>query len=398
MTGLRIAFISDAFYPYTIGGAEKRYWEIARRLSKKHEIYFVTLRYWDKGISRGKKSVQGRKKVRVQGFFTTDTLYNKHGKRRLSLVAKFSIGAFIASMSRKFDVIDTPYAPIVHTFSIWLAKKLKKMDTAFIYTVHELWTSYWKKYLGSKLMGTVAEHINRIAVTMLPDAVITVSDYVKRRCINYGVDPSSIYVVPNGIDYEYIESIGNKKQEKGNSDIIFVGRLVPYKGIGLFIKVLELLRRHRKYKAVIIGDGPLREWLHERIAMKGLTDDVTVLPRVSYDTLIQYMKSSKVFILPSFKEGFSIVTIEAMACGLPVVTLNVEGNATIEHILKSNAGILVRPDPKEITEAINRILDNEGERTKMSKRAKQYSKNFDWDNICEMLEKIYIEVKDANIS
>ena len=203
MAKLRIAFVSDAFYPYTIGGSEKRYWEIARRLSKKHEIYFITLRYWDKNTFKRQKSVQKGRKIFVQSTFYADSLYNKHGKRKLSLVAKFSIGAFTAIMSKKFDVIDAPYAPIIHTYFIWLAKKLKKMDTPFMYTVHELWTSYWKRYLGSRLIGAIAEHINRIAVTKLPDAVITVSDYVKLRCIDYGVDPSSIYVVPNGIDYKY---------------------------------------------------------------------------------------------------------------------------------------------------------------------------------------------------
>ena len=100
------------------------------------------------------------------------------------------------------------------------------------------------------------------------------------------------------------------------------------------------------------------------------------------------MKSSKVFILPSKREGFGIVVIEANACGIPVITIDHQDNAARDLIEEGENGFVCQLNEEEITKRIMRILENNSGR-KMEEVCMDLAKKYDWDKIVDEIEKVY---------
>jgi len=385
---MRIAYVIDGFYPFTIGGSEKRYWELGKRLAKKHEIYFITFKYWKNAelmeFSRDSSSTF----FHVYGIHRFFSRYDPKGRRRISSAVEFSIKILPIVLREKFDIIDATLAPILHIPSLKIAQLAKRHRFAMIYTVHEVWKDIWKEYLKNPLVSMLAEFLERIAL-MMPDQIIVPSKFVKERCIQAGIPPEKIEIVPNGIDYKYIQHV-RVENRHSEYDIVFAGRLVPYKRIDLLIKAIRFVKKEiPDVRVVIIGDGPLRKDL-ERLAKKLNVHSNTIFAgNIKYRNLIMKLKQSKIFVLPSTYEGFSIAVIEAMACGLPVITVSSPTNAAKEHIELSGAGYILNQDPKKLAKVIYSLLMDEKLRKNLSAKAIKYAKRFDWDILAERIEKIY---------
>jgi glycosyltransferase involved in cell wall biosynthesis len=100
------------------------------------------------------------------------------------------------------------------------------------------------------------------------------------------------------------------------------------------------------------------------------------------------MKSSKVFVLPSTREGFGIVVIEANACGIPVITINHKNNAARDLIEEGRNGFICQLNKEEIAKKIIRILINNSSR-EMQKICMDLAKRYDWDKIVDEIEGVY---------
>jgi glycosyltransferase involved in cell wall biosynthesis len=106
----------------------------------------------------------------------------------------------------------------------------------------------------------------------------------------------------------------------------------------------------------------------------------------NHDEMISYMKSSKVFVLPSTREGFGIVVIEANACGLPVIVVNHKMNAACDLIINNKNGFISNFLKEDIAaKTIDAINRNE----EMRNECIEMSKEYDWDKIVDSLEKLY---------
>ncbi len=99
------------------------------------------------------------------------------------------------------------------------------------------------------------------------------------------------------------------------------------------------------------------------------------------------MKSSKVFVLPSTREGFGIVVIEANACGIPVVTVNHKDNAARDLIEEGKNGFVCQLDEKEIAKNIMKGIKN---RNRIKQTCTNSVKLYDWDNIMKKFEEVYL--------
>ena len=139
--------------------------------------------------------------------------------------------------------------------------------------------------------------------------------------------------------------------------------------------------------AVIIGDGPERRSLETLSHELGLDDIVTFkgfLP--GDDSVIAAMKSSEVFVLPSSREGFGIVAIEAMACGLPVVTVNHPQNAAQDLVLDGKTGYVTGLSPEQLAIGIISALSG---RVNMQDDIARNVKEFGWDSVVDKLVQAY---------
>jgi rhamnosyl/mannosyltransferase len=146
------------------------------------------------------------------------------------------------------------------------------------------------------------------------------------------------------------------RQEIGTPFVLFIGRLINYKGLRYLITAMKGV----KAKLVIIGEGPLEYELRTLAYNLDLEDRVIFLKVPYFEPLGSYIDACDLFVLPSVmrSEAFGLVLLEAMACRKPVVTTEL-GTGTSFVCLNGVTGIVVPPkDPKALEEAINKILNN----------------------------------------
>ena len=373
---MKIAFIYDAVYPFITGGAEKRVYELARRLVKRgHEVHWYGVGWW--WPESGKKDIE-MEGIHLHGVCKPMDLYN--GERRSVGEAVYFAVLLLPKLGRaKFDVIDCQGFPFFSCFTAKISSSLGR--SPLIITLHEVWNNYWYEYLGKA--GFFGKLVEKIMVN-LTDKIITVSKKTKTDLMAVKSSEKSV-VIPNGIDFNYINKI-NPSDEK--SDIIFAGRLIKEKNVDILIKTIAIVKeRIPDIKCFIIGDGP------ERAKLERLVQELDIQNNVSfkgfmknYNDLISYMKASKVFVLPSTREGFGIVVIEANACGLPVVVVNHKMNAASDLIINNKNGIISDFSKEDIAENIISMIDK---KKIMQNDCTQNSMKYDWDKIVDSLEEFY---------
>ena len=115
---------------------------------------------------------------------------------------------------------------------------------------------------------------------------------------------------------------------------------------------------------------------------------------MDYDDVISHLKSSKVLVLPSSREGFGMIVIEAFACGVPVVTVNEPRNAA-SLLVNEEVGFVVDLDGKKLGQAILTIILNDELREKLSACAMDQAQEYDWDSIVGRLVCLYEQIIKA---
>lgn len=211
-------------------------------------------------------------------------------------------------------------------------------------------------------------------------------------------DKTKLYFYPvNGISPEELSSPANKQRQKSSPfQVIFAGRLDPIKGINLGIKAFyDFSLKYPESRLKIIGIGPEKERLENLTELLHIQDKVEFIPWLERQELLVQLSKSDVLLFPSFRDGGGQVLIEAMACGIPVIGVNVGGPGV--HIQKE-WGIKIEPKNPEYTiqemaMALEKLyLDNEL-REKMGTAGRKRTEEFYlWDRLGDHLQQIYQEV------
>jgi Glycosyltransferase len=373
---MKIAFIYDAVYPFITGGAEKRVYELAKRLVQRgHDVHWYGVGWW--WPEEGQKDIE-MEGIHLHGVCKPMDLYN--GERRsVSEAVYFAICLLPKLGIEKFDVIDCQGFPFFSCYTVKINSLIGR--SPFIITLHEVWNNYWYEYLGKA--GFFGKLVEKLMVN-LTDKIISVSKKTKNDLKAMKSSEKSI-VIPNGIDFNHINGILPADE---NSDVIFAGRLIKEKNVDILIKAIPYVKEKiPDVKCCIIGDGPERDKLEKLVQELDIQNNVEFKGFMKdYNDLISYMKSSKVFVLPSTREGFGIVVIEANACGLPVVVVNHKMNAASELIVNNKNGIISDFSKEDIAENIINMIDK---RKKMQNECIQNSKKYDWNKIVDTLEEFY---------
>lgn len=360
---MRVAFVYDAVYQWIKGGVEKRIYEIGRRLSRRHEVHWFGLKWW----SGGERDLDG---ILLHGVGDGRPLYVK-GKRSISEAIYFGLKLF-PGFKHAIDFIDVQAFPYFSCFSSKI--RSMTMKASMIVTWHEFWDSYWFEYLGPKgIAGWVVER----AVSKLTDKHIAVSNMTRRRLEGIGVNAE---VIPNGIDFERIEEVGRSSEE---SDAVFAGRLVKEKNVDLIVKAVRILRESiPDVRCMIIGDGPEKQALMRLSQSLGVGGNIVFEGFLQdHDEVISRIKSSKVFILPSTREGFGIVVLEANACGIPVVTVRHERNSARSLVKDGVNGFICPLSAERIAEKTLEAM-----RRNMRQECVENASKYDWHNIVNLYE------------
>ncbi len=373
---MKIAFIYDAVYPFITGGAEKRVYELARRLVQRgHEVHWYSVGWW--WTENGQKDME-MEGIHLHGVCKPMDLYK--GERRSVGEAVYFAARLLPKLGReKFDVIDCQGFPFFSCFTA----KLNSLfgGSPLVITLHEVWNDYWYEYLGKA--GFFGKLVEKLMVN-LTGRIITVSRKTKADLKAMKPSEKSV-VIPNGIDFKYISRIDPEGEK---SDVIFAGRLIKEKNVEFLIKAIhDVKKKIPDIKCCIIGDGPEREKLERLVHELNIEDNVVFKGFMkNYSDLISYMKASEVFVLPSTREGFGIVVIEANACGLPVVVVDHKMNAASELIINNKNGIISNFSREDIAENLINMVNK---KKKMEDDCIQTSREYDWDKIVDTLEEFY---------
>lgn len=355
---MNIAFISDVVYPYVKGGAEKRIYEMGKRLAADDEVHIFGVKWWqgDKDID-----IEG---MHVHGICKPLSLYA--GRRRSFREAMRFAGSLAKLSTYNIDIIDCNQFPYVHCFPSKLISRINRIP--LVITWHEFWGNYWYQYLGT--LGYFGK-LTEAAVLQLPDKIIAVSGTTKEILDHY---KKNSVLVPNGVDIAFIDSV---VPAEVSVDALFVGRLISEKNVDLVIRALPA-----HSTLCIVGDGPEKERLL-RLSRK-VSARVCFASGLSYEQLISVMKASNSLVLPSIREGFGIVALEALACGTPVITSNAKRNAAKELVSHGENGFLVSAAVNEIKSALSAV-----DKQRMSNAAKASAAAFDWNVLSAKLRTVY---------
>lgn len=372
---MKIAFVYDAVYPWIKGGAEKRIYEIGKRLAQKgHDVHLFGVKWWDGA------DVIRNDGMTLHGVCGPMELYI-NGRRSFHEAVIYSIALLPHLAKEDFDIIDVSVFPYFSCITVKMASIFRRIPV--VITWHEIWGDYWYEYLGKiGFLGKLVEWM----ISRISKNSIAVSELTKKGLVALGVNDTNIYLVANGIDLERISQV---KPSANNCDIIFIGRFIKEKNIDKLIEAVDLIRQKMPdVKCHIIGDGPEKKQLIIQVSDSELEKNIRFFGFLEYDEVIAILKSSKVLSLPSTREGFGIVVLEAFACGVPVVTTKSPRNAAIE-LVDDKTGFIVDPEARELGESIYKLISDDLLRNKMSLSAISKAQEYDWDRITEELLGIY---------
>lgn len=381
MSRLKIAFVSDVIYPFVKGGAEKRIYDISTRLAKKgHEVHLFGVRWWhdERTIDLGG--------VVAHGVCPPMPLY-VHKRRSLVEPIVFTATLLSHISQIRFDLIDSSEFPFLPCFVAKLAAR--GSNAPLVITWHEVWKGYWIRYVGK--LGYFGSFVER-ATASLSDHTIAVSDKVGRDLASIGVNESDISVIPPGIDFDIVKSIRASDHE---FDLVFAGRLIPEKNLDVFVKAMAALsKKHPSLKCAIVGDGPERHGLIELARQMGVADKIVFFGAFKrHEQVLSMLKSSRIFVLPSSREGFSIALAEAKACKLPAVVYAGAESAAQEMIQDGVDGLLFyRLTAEELAGRIELLLSDDKLRANLSHKAFESAQEYDMTKIINQVEATYQKV------
>jgi glycosyltransferase involved in cell wall biosynthesis len=318
--------------------------------------------------------------VHMHGVCPPQELYI-NGRRSIKEAMYFAWKLMPSLMREEFDVVDCQGFPFFSCFIAKLHSLLGK--SRLIITLHEVWGDYWYSYLGS--MGFFGKIIEK-STLHLTDRMISVSKKTQKDLEKLVKNKESV-VIPNGINLQEIEKVVPATE---SPDVLFAGRLIKEKNVDLLVQAIGLIKKTRPdIKCLIIGEGPERE------NIKSLVKDYQLVENISFygfmeerSQLISYYKSSKVFVLPSQREGFGMVVIEANSCGMPVVTVKASLNAAVDLIRPGFNGYVAERNVEDLASKIIKSLD---EKKQMAEDCIKFAKDYDWNRIIPILEKYYLE-------
>jgi glycosyltransferase involved in cell wall biosynthesis len=360
---MKIAYVSDSIYPYNKGGKEKRLYELSTRIAKQgHDVHIYTMHWW-----------KSPEKTIKQDGLTLHAITKKHemykgNRRSIKQGILFGLACF-KLIKAKFDVIDVDHMPFFPVYSAWVVCLLKRKK---LYgTWHEALSKQdWINYMGK--LGIIAYYIEKLSIK-LPYKISVSSHLTIQNLREYHGRKKGLTLITPGVDFVEVKNI---KPSKNKIDVLYVGRLVKDKNVDVLINSIGILvKKSKNLSCLIIGQGPEKDNLIKLIQKHDLRQNVILIgPLKNSNDIYAQMKSSKVFALPSVREGFGMVAIESLACNTPVITTNAKANAAKDLIIENKNGSVIKLNEDNLAIAIQKWLTNNP-----SEILKTISHEYDWD-------------------
>jgi len=356
----------DLKNPWCGGGGARRVFEIYKRLADKHKISVITGNFPD----AENENINGIEYIRVG-------MNMNYWLSRIS----FSIKIPFVVKNMEFDLLVNDFSLFSPCFADFYTKKPVINVVHHIVGAHAL-----RKYPVIGLKPYLAERFN----LKYSKNVISVSESVLNKIKRFN-RKKKLVCIHNGIDEKYFNIEG-----KEGDFLLFLGRIDIYmKGLDILLKSFrEIVKEFDgKYKLIIAGRGKEKDFIRlNRIAEEsGIKKYVEITGEVTESKKLELLANCLFLCMPSRFEGWGITAIEAAAAGKPVVGTKIDG--LTDAVIDGATGILVEPEScKEFSRGMISMLKDEGLRKKSGKKAREWAKKFDWDEIAVKQEKFYKEI------
>ncbi len=248
-------------------------------------------------------------------------------------------------------------------------KLAKKTGIPFMLEIHHI--------VGWPIAASFSEKLFRpLSRIFLPkeskaaSAVRTVNSSVLSTLKDFGIPEEKIELLPSF----YLDSkiLVQKNEIKKDFDLVFAGRLVVNKGLDRLLAAIETLPSIR---LLVIGDGPQRKYEEAHAKRLNIADRVVFVGwQSTQEEVMNAIQRAKIFVLPSKSEGGPRVALEAMACGMPVLTTPV--GVMQDTIRNGENGLLTTGEPEDIAEKISLLLSDEDWCKKIGNEAKNILNEF----------------------
>ena len=344
---MRVCLVYDCLFPWTVGGAERWYRRLAGELAEAgHEVTYLTRRQWEAG---DEPRIAG---VRVVAVSSGGPLYTEDGRRTIGPPLRFGLGVLrhLAGRRRRYDAVHLCAFPY---FSLLAARvALAGARPTIVVDWFEVWTpGYWREYLGG-VGGRVGEKVQRLCVRLTPQAFVF-SHLHARRLADEGLRRPAVEL--SGLYGGPLEprALGGDREPL----VVFAGRHIPEKRAHLVPGAVAAAReRLPGLRGLVLGDGPERPRVLEAAVTAGGLVDAPGF--VSPEKVTQALARALCVLLPSQREGYGLVVVEAAALGTPTVTTAEPDNAAVELIEEGvNGFVAPGASPDALAEQIVRVAE-----------------------------------------
>lgn len=343
---MRFAFVSDNAYPWFNGGIEKRRFVIMRRLaSSGNNVHFFTMHR--EGMPGTEFTYEGIRYHCVGEAGGWSGMYHAGGKRRsIRMPLHFSMRLFFKIFPYRFDILDADSFPFLHIIPLYIYSRIR--GVRFAITWHEVWSrKFWKRYLGSA--GNIGYFVEWVCARIADVHIANASTTKNLLMQELGVNGNRVLVFPAAVDRQEILNFASRHSCKKKNRFIVVSRLVRHKRVELAIKAIA----GTSAKLVVVGVGPELAAL-KTYAKEHARGKVVFEHGLSDERKLREMCEAKGLIMPSEREGLSLVTLEALAIGTPVVI------ADTSSLPKEIRGMCLEAKEDEMAGLLNTILKDSG--------------------------------------
>jgi glycosyltransferase involved in cell wall biosynthesis len=345
---VRICLVYDCLYPHTVGGAERWYRDLAERLARDgHDVTYLTLRQWEQDERPGGEG------VRVVAVGPRMHLYGSNGNRRVLPALVFGMGVLRHLLRRggRYDAVHTASFPYFSVLAAAIVRPLHRFR--LVVDWHEVWTrDYWRQYLGG-LGGWLGWRVQRLCIRVRQHA-FCFSQLNVERLLAEGLRGE-----PERLPGLYAGPQPAGEPATAEPVVLFAGRHIPDKRVAVLVPALALAReRAPELRGAILGDGPERSAVLRAITRHALGDAVYAPGFVEADELERSLQRALCLVLPSRREGYGLVVVEAAAAGTPSIVARAPESAATELIEEGENGFVAESvDPEALAEAILRVRD-----------------------------------------
>lgn len=345
--GVRVCIVYDCLFPLTVGGAERWYRNLAERLAREgHEVTYLTRRQWPRSRP---PTVPG---VRIVAVSPPGDLYTRSGRRRILPPLLFGIGVLwhLLLHGRRYDVVHTASFPY---FSVLAAAAARARGRyRLVVDWHEVWSrDYWRSYLGP--LGAVGWAVQRLCARVDHESFCFSQLHAERLRT---IAPRTRPLVLRG---EYAGPTEPRGPKPAEPVVVFAGRHIPEKRVPLLVEAFAIVARHdRELRLEILGDGPERGRVEEAVERHDLRGRVELPGFVAPQEVDQRLGRALCMVLPSMREGYGMVVVEAASRGVPSIVVRAPDNAAVELVKNGENGfVCASDDPEELARAILRVRD-----------------------------------------